>query len=171
MTVLRWSAAALCRVGAVQTRWFARLDRGFLFTMILAMGGFVLVSAAVSGYLSYRAGREVVYREIVDGLSNAGDIVEANPRELTRAELQQLHIYADSDAKRGQLRADLTHIDELDKVILQISVFDKHTTMLETSYETKEDDNTSLVAVATAPGGNDYVSDPHMSPVIKTSLN
>jgi len=160
--------------GALQARWFARMDRGFLFTMILAMGGFVLVSAVVSGFLSYRAGREVVYREIVDGLSNAGDIVEANLRELTRAELEQLHIYADSlaaemaDAKRGQLRADLTHIDELDKVILQISVFDKHTTMLATSYEVKEDDNTSLVAVATALGGNDYVSDPHMSPVIRT---
>lgn len=115
------------------------MDRGFLFIKILAMGGFVLVSAVVSGFLSYRAGREVVYREIVDGLSNAGDIVEANLQELTRAELQQLHICGDSlaaemsDAKRGQLRADLTHIDELDMVILQISVFDKHTTMLATS--------------------------------------
>src|SRR5580700_6799276 len=163
MTVLLFGGCVVV-VGAflwgLQARWFSRLDRGFLFTMILAMAGFVLVSAAVSGYLSYQAGRQVVYQEIVGGLTNAGDIVEANLHQLTLQELEQLHIYADSlageisAAKRAQLRADLKRIDGLDKVILQISVYDAHNEMLATSFDVNEADRTNLIAVATALEGS-----------------
>jgi class 3 adenylate cyclase len=164
---------------ALQSGWFSRIERGFLLTIVVAIAGFTVLSAAVSGLLAYTAGRDIVHQEIVAGLSNAGDIVEANIRDTIRYEVEQLHEYVDFLAadvavaeKQGraseQLTNTLRHMDALNKEILQISVFDTTTRMLATSYITSSADRTNLVAVATALEGNDYVSDAHISPVSKT---
>lgn len=159
--------------------WFSHIERGFLLTIVLAIAGFTVLAAAVTGALAYKAGSQMVHREIVAGLSNAGDIVEADLRATIGSEVEQLHQYADflkaplASAKRGtessgQLADTLRHMDELNKEILQISVFDTTTKLIATSHVTSGGDRTNLIAVATALEGNDYVSDAQISPVSKT---
>lgn len=157
---------------AVQAGWFSRMERGFLLTIVIAIAGFTVLSAAVLGALAYQSGKDVVHQEIVAGLSNAGDIVEANIRNTIRYEIEQLHEYADilapeANPHSGKLEGDLRHMDALNKEILQISVFGPDTKMLATSYVTSSADRTNLVAVATALEGDDYVSDAQISPISK----
>src|SRR5437588_541630 len=91
-------ACALLLAGffwALQAGWFSRMERGFLYAMVLAVAGFAVLSAMVSGILAYQAARQIVHEEIVAGLSNAGDIVEANIRDTITLAVEQLHQYAD----------------------------------------------------------------------------
>jgi len=156
---------------ALQSRWFSRIERGFLLTIILAIAGFATLTASVAGFLAYRAARDIVHSEIVAGLSNAGDIVEANLRETIRFEVEELREYAAQlspflpPAQRNQLPVELHQMDKLNPQILQISVFDTSTALLATSFVTSGNDKTNLIAVATALEGSDYVSDAQISPV------
>jgi class 3 adenylate cyclase len=154
----------------LQAGWFSRIERGFLLTIVLAIAGFTVISASVLGALAYQAGRDIVHQEIVAGLSNAGDIVEANIRDTIRYQIEQLHEYADLlapelAANHDKLENDLRHMDALNKEVLQISVFGPDTRMIATSYTTSKADRTNLIAVATALEGEDFVSDAHISPV------
>jgi len=149
-------------VWAMQTGWFSRMERGFLLTMILAIVCFTVSSALVTGFLAYEAAKKIVHQEILDDLSDAGDIVEANLKENIQHQKDQLHKYAqlaaaDLDpARRDQLRANLKHMDELNQEVRQISVFDTSNKMLATSVE--KADKPNLAAVGTALGDHDYVS-------------
>lgn len=160
-------------IWALQTRWFSRMDRGFLTAIIAAVTGFALIAAIVSALFSYRAGRQIVYDEIISGLANTGQIVQANLSELIQYEIGEMHLYTDSiateisTAKRDQLRDELKHIDELDKAVLQISAFNEEGRLLATSFTESEADKTSRVAVATALDGDEFISDAHLSPVLK----
>ena len=158
---------------ALQAGWFSRIERGFLLTIVLAIAGFTVLSASVLGALAYFAGRDILHQQIVAGLSNAGDIVEANIRDTIQYEIEQLHGYADllaPDVIRhsSNLENSLRHMDALNKEILQISVFGPDTRLIATSYTTSKADKTNLVAVATALEGDDFVSDAQISPVSST---
>ncbi len=149
-------------VWALQTGWFSRMERGFLLTMILAIASFTVSSALVTGFLAYEAAKKIVHQEVVDGLTQAGDIVEANLKEAIQHQADQLHEYAQlaageiAPARRDQLTTDLKRMDALNHEVREISVFDTSNKMLATSVE--KADKPNLVAVGTALDGHDYVS-------------
>jgi class 3 adenylate cyclase len=153
---------------------FSRMERGFLATMVLAIAGFAFLGSAVSGVISYLAGRQIVEREIVAGLGSAGDIAEAALRRTVQSEIEQLH----QDAKylagalaagdKARLTTAIASMDQLNNEILQISVFDSHTSLVASSFLTSHPERADLVAVANALEGREYVSDAYLSPVTGT---
>ncbi len=158
---------------ALRASWFSRLEGGFRIAVVLAVGGFALIGATLAGTLSYRAGRKIVMQEIVTGLSGTGDVIQANLRHMIDYEVEQLHEYADflmpdlAPERRAQLTAQLFGMDQLNKEILEISVYDLSQNRIATSHVQGESGRESRVAVATALDGNDYVSDAVLSPATK----
>jgi adenylate cyclase len=158
---------------ALRASWFSRLEGGFRIAVVLAVGGFALIGATLAGTLSYRAGRKIVMQEIVTGLAGTGDVIQANLRHMMDYEVAQLHEYASflapamGPGRKEQFSAELFHMDQLNKEILQISIYDMDQHILATSHVQGEAGQESRVAVATALDGNDYVSDARLSPATK----
>lgn len=158
---------------ALRAGWFARLDGGFRIAVVLAVAGFALIGATLAGTLSYRAGRKIVMQEILSGLSGTGDVIQATLGHMIDYEVEQLHEYADfvmpdlAPERRAQLSGQLVSMDQLNREILEISVYDMNQNRIATSHVQGESGRESRVAVATALDGNDYVSDAQLSPATK----
>src|SRR3977135_1117128 len=82
--------------GAVRARLFSRLENGFLLKMILAIAGLAVLSASALGIWGYEAGKEIVHQEVVGGLGNVGDLVEANLLQTIHIQAEQLSQFAHS---------------------------------------------------------------------------
>jgi class 3 adenylate cyclase len=158
---------------ALRAGWFARLEGGFRIAVVLAVGGFALIGATLAGTLTYRAGRKIVLQEILAGLNGTGDVIEANLQHMIGYEIEQLHEYADflvpdmAPDRKADLTAQLFHMDQLNKEILQISAYDMNQKLIATSQVEGENGRGNRVAVATALDGDDYVSDAQLSPATK----
>jgi class 3 adenylate cyclase len=158
---------------ALRSRWFSRLEGGFRIAMVLAVAGFALIGATLAGALSYRAGRKIVLQEILAGLNGTGDVIQANLRHMTDSEVGQLHEYAAflapalAPGRKEQFTAQLFHMDQLNKEILQISVYDMDQKLVAMSHVQGEEEKDSRVSVATALDGTDYISDAVLSPETK----
>ena len=154
----------------VRVRWFSRLENGFRLKMILAIAGLSALSASALAIWGYQAGKDIVYREIVDGLGNVGDVVEANIQQTINFEIEQLNQYAHevsdklSSEKQRQLKDELSYMDRLNSEILQIRAFDSQGVVLGSSNLTTKAEPVDRVAVAYALEGKSYVSDAYMSP-------
>ena len=155
---------------ALRTRWFSRLENGFLATIIFAIAGFAFLGALVSGVWQYQAGKDIIHREIVDALGTTGQIVQANLAEMIGIEIEQQARYSRylpdklSPAKHEALAADLRYMDELNDEILQIDVFDGHGMPLSSSNVTTAPEQVDHTAVGLALDGKRYVSDAYRSP-------
>lgn len=153
----------------LRARWFSRLERGFLVTIILAIAGFAFLGALVSGVWQYQAGRQIVHQEIVKGLGSAGEIVQANLAEMINIETEELSRYGGylpdklSSAKQKELAGDLRYMDELNQEILQIEAFDRHGMLLSSSNVTTAPEQVDHTAVGLALDGKRYVSDAYFS--------
>jgi adenylate cyclase len=158
---------------ALRSKWFSRLEGGLRIAVIAAVAGFALLGAVLAGTFSYRSGRRIVMQEILNGLSGTGDVIQANLRHMIDYEVEQLHEYADflmpdmAPNRSAQLAAQLLSMDQLNKEILEVSVYDMNQKRIATSHVQGENGRESRVAVATALDGEDYVSDAVLSPATK----
>jgi len=158
---------------ALRSRWFSRLEGGFRIAVIAAVTGFALLGAFLAGTLSYNSGRKIVMQEILNGLSGTGDVIQANLRHMTDYEVEQLHEYADflmpdmAGDRMSQLSAQILSMDQLNREILEVSVYDINQKRIATSHVQGENGKERRVAVATALDGEDYVSDAVLSPATK----
>jgi class 3 adenylate cyclase len=154
----------------LRSKWFSRLEGGFRIAVVVAVAGFALLGAVLAGAFSYRSGRKIVLQEIVSGLTGTGDVIQANLRQLMDEEVGQLHEYAAflaptlAPGRKEHFTTQLLHMDQLNKEILQISVYDLDQKLVANSHVSRDEEKDSRVSVATALDGNDYISDAVLSP-------
>lgn len=155
-------------VYAVRVRWFSRLKRGFLVTMILAIAGFAFLATIVSGLWQYQAGKAIIHRTIVDGLDEVGAIIAAHLTNMLTIEADELSTYTKYlpepvAANRERLTASLHFMDLLNEEILQINVFDRGGAEISSSNTKHAAEPVDHTAVAWALDGKRYISDAYWS--------
>jgi class 3 adenylate cyclase len=156
---------------AVRARWFARLSRGFFFTLLLAVGGAGVGTALVLGVWLYEAGRDIVFGSVVTGMRNLGDVLEGEIHEeiaQARAVLGRLGetvppalVHERPDEARAMIR----EVQHVDRRFLQLSVYDHQGTRLLQSSTRERQEPPNRIAIAHALEGRVFVSDPYVSPV------
>ena len=164
---------------ALQARWFCRLERGLLAAVVSAVAGLALLGAALTGILSYSAGKQIVLRQVGAGVKDAALIVQANIGQMIKHEVGHVHDYADivardytqdltdkpasarRPAQRTKVQRDLDHVVQLNPEILQINFYGSDRKQLATSTSATFDpknasDMADSGAMVSASRGSDY---------------
>jgi class 3 adenylate cyclase len=156
---------------AVHVRWFSRMERGFLFTMILAVAGSGILSALLLGTWAADIAREMLFSEIVNELHNVGEVTGANLHQAIKLASTELFEFTDevsgelSNKDHTRLDALLRQIERLNNRFVQISVFDAQGGLIDTASNQNKVEPVNRIGTAYAVSGKDFVSDPYVSPV------
>ena len=73
---LIWSAVAAAYVVILRKRVLARFERGFLYSLLIAMVGGALMASSIIGIWGYESAKLLLEEEIVEELADIGNIVD-----------------------------------------------------------------------------------------------
>jgi class 3 adenylate cyclase len=156
---------------AVRARWFARLYRGFFYTFLLAVVGAGVITAAILVVWFYDVGREIVFKSVVNGMRNMGDIIEGEVHEEVARGRTMLLRLADRITlemvreRPDEVRALLGEIQRVDPRFLQLNVFDQQGTSVLVSGTADQHEPPDRMGLSHALAGQPFVSHPYVSPV------
>ena len=85
---------------ALHIRWFSRMEKGFLLTMILAVGGSGILSAVLLGTWGAEIARQILFSEIVNELINVGEVTAANMQQAIKLASTELFEFTDEVSGR-----------------------------------------------------------------------
>jgi len=164
------AAGALALLGvALWRRWFASLAGGFATALTFALVGAGIVTALLLGTWSYHQARDAVFAAQLDGLENVGRIAEAELLNDVRLNTQKLSNIATERLLKGALerpelaREDLTDLQEYNRRLLQISVYDIEGRPALVSSATEAVEAPNRIGAAYALEGKPFISDPYFS--------
>jgi adenylate cyclase len=157
---------------AARFRWFSRMKKGFLVTLVVAIVGTGVFSTWLIGSWGYDSARTILQSETSKALANVGRIVESEIDGTINIAITQMsaatqilapeingHI---SDRAQEKIRQIL----ELNRRFLQMSLWDKNgNPALFLSLNKETEPVMSRIAAAFSLEGKTYVSDPYLSPV------
>ncbi len=115
---------------AMRRRWFSKFQNGFVITLMIALGGTGLATAAAVGLWGYEAAQRIVFQQLVDGMSNIGGVVESQLDRDIRNTAKRLDRLTAGDlahaaiANPGETRAELAELQQFNHRLLQIAVTD-----------------------------------------------
>jgi adenylate cyclase len=155
---------------AVNRRWFARLSRGFLVSLVVALAATGLAIVAVLGVWAYVEGRETLRRQIVRELTHVAEIQQHEIREdldAARRQVQALAARLGDEAGRhpAAVRERLRELQAFDARFLQVNLMDADGRVLVSSSLAPDPEPPNRVGVAHTLEGQAFVSDVYRSPV------
>jgi class 3 adenylate cyclase len=156
---------------AIRTRWFSRLDRGFFYTFLLAVGGAGIGTALVLGIWFYDVGRHTVFESVATGMRNMGDVVQGEiQEEIERGRVTLLRIAEtvsiDMARRRpAEARVLLREVQQIDPRFLQLTVHDEGGALVLVSSTGERHEPPDRIAISHALEGRPFVSEAYVSPV------
>jgi serine phosphatase RsbU (regulator of sigma subunit) len=167
----------------VYTRKFASMRRGFYISLILAVAGGAFISAGLFGVWAYMTSEQMLFQQVVSGLTNVGDIMEANLNGVMSSALDELNDVARqlpahlSEGTQEQLGQRLEIIARNNKRFNALEAIDLHRNIFVSEASAEPTPDIFVSAGATKPadsieftyalGGKDFISDAYFSPVLK----
>ncbi len=158
-------------VAAVHLRWFSRLRRGFLVTLMIAMVGTGLASSLLVGAWGYKSAKQIMAEETIKDMGWFGRLVEEELNgviEKSLAQMSELSKILLPAIERGgleEVQEDTFDFLRLNRRFIQINVYDKSGRLLTAASLENATESVNRVAVAFALEGRNFTSDPYLSTV------
>src|SRR5271157_6204834 len=135
MVVIAFAALiALASLGAllcaVHFGWLARMKRGFLITLVLAVAGSALASAVLVGVWAHVTSKRILFQQTVSSLTSVGDVAEANLTGLVAYAFDDLNQVARQLDKQEQLTHQLDIMTGINREFLEMEAIDVHGKLL-----------------------------------------
>ncbi len=165
------TAAALFAVFLylVQSGWFARMKRGFLVSLVLAVAGTAFISASLLGVWAWMNAREILFQQVIADLHQVGDVAHSNLTDAMRLALGELGADAREVAKRLSAKHPDEAADELEVIVdsnqrlLQADLLDSAGRVIAERSSMGAKEPIRPEAVAYALRGQEFVSDVYFS--------
>jgi sigma-B regulation protein RsbU (phosphoserine phosphatase) len=153
----------------VQSGWFARMKRGFLISLILAVAGTAFISASLLGVWAWMTARDILFQQVIGDLRQVGDAAHSNLTDAMNLVFGELSGDAREIAKRLSARHPDEVADELEIIVesndrlLQADVLDLQGQLLaeRSSFAAKEPIRQEAVDYALR--GQQFISDVYFS--------
>ncbi len=159
---------------AVHFRWFSRMRKGYLATLIVAIVGTGVFSSWIIASWGYDSAQKALEVETSKALTNVGRIVESEIAGTISIALTQMTAATQIVAPEinghisDQARDKVRQILELNPRFLQMSLWDSHgNDALFLSLHKATEPPMSRVATAFSLEGKTFASDPYLSAVYK----
>jgi adenylate cyclase len=158
-------------VAAVHLRWFSRLRRGFLVTLIIAMVGTGLASSLLVGIWGFKSAKQIISEETLRDLEWVGRLVERELNggiEKSLAQMSELSKILVPEIERGALadvHDDTEDFIKVNRRFVQVNVYDKSGRLLTAASLENGIEPVDRVAVAFALDGRNFTTDPYLSTV------
>jgi sigma-B regulation protein RsbU (phosphoserine phosphatase) len=167
------SIAAVVMLGVflylVQSGWFARMKRGFLTSLILAVAGIAFISASLLGVWAWITARDILFQQVIRELHQVGDAAHSSLTDAMSLVFGELTGDAREIAERLSEKHPDDVADELEIIVesnnrlLQADVFDPQGQLLAERSSTAAKEPIRREAVAYAVRGQQFISDVYFS--------
>jgi class 3 adenylate cyclase len=158
---------------AMHARWFARMEKGFLLAIILAVAGAGVLSMLLLGAWGFGSGKQLLFEQVLADLSNVGEIAEANLQssvKLTRADLAGVAhdvptlLVPDKKEELGRLLRIVVYYN---RGFLQLDAFSSRGDLMGTGSMLPSSEGMKLSVVHRALEGEEVTSEAYISPLFK----
>lgn len=157
-------------VAAARRRWFSRMRRGFLLSVIFGLGVAGVGSTLLVGVWGHSGARELLRRQIVTQLQSVGGIVEQQVDRETRQALDEMNLLSrslgpDFDKSPALLTARLRQAQQINPRLLQLRLTDPRAVIkAELSVTGVVDPMNRVAAAYSLDEGKTFASDPFLAP-------
>src|SRR4051794_24019085 len=140
-----WASGAAAAVAlgvlavALWRRWFDGLRNGLAVALMLSLVGAGVLTALVLGTWAYHEARAAVFDQLREGLDNVGRVAEAELLSDVQQNVEKLANIADDRLMKNVLekpdaaREDLSELEQYNRRLLQINVYDPEGKLLLTT--------------------------------------
>jgi hypothetical protein len=167
---LIWSAAAGVYVVILRKRLMARFERGFLYSLLVAMVGGALMSSSIVGIWGYQSAKLLLEEEVVEELADIGLIVETeltNELENVSRQLKgfgtSLLPLVDGKGAAVELTDRLQMALSVNERFLELHLFDGDGRIIASSSRIENAEPISKQAIGANLDGKPFVSDAEKS--------
>lgn len=167
---LVWVVLFIGYVVLLRKRALARFERGFLYSVLIAMVGVALMASTVIGMWGYKAAGQLLEEEVVKELADIGRIVETELEEEMKAVGRQLDGFGaslvplvEAGAPAAQLTERLQTVMTVNERFLEIRLFDADGRLLAGNSRIENADPISKQAIGANLDGNPFISDAERS--------
>lgn len=153
----------------VRRRWFARFEKGYFITLVLAIAGPAIGSTILLGLWGYEVSEQLFVARVESELADMAAIVERQIREDLQeafAEMERRGAIVDRELLRTvpAFRERLERITMTEPRFLQMDVFDSNGNRITGSRQVGAEPS-ARVDIAYALDGTRYASEPYFSEV------
>ncbi|NIM48455.1 MAG: HAMP domain-containing protein [Gemmatimonadales bacterium] len=169
LTALAATALLALFLFALERRWLAGYRRGFLITLMLALGGIGVTSSILLGAWGFNSAERLLSAQAVQHLGNIEGIIESEVSGSLDQAMTSLDAIADA-SKRGLssgdaslIRQSLRDLQHANPSFLQFNLIDRHGNSVLTVDPSAKSEAIGRVAIAYGLEGVRFASDPHYS--------
>jgi class 3 adenylate cyclase len=156
---------------AVRYRWFSRMRRGFLATLVAAIVGTGVFTTWLIGSWGYESAAKVLAAEMSRALDNVGQVVESSIKAAIGTGFSQMEAAAVVMAPEingkvsDQARQKLQQIMDLNRRFMQMSLWDNKGDLVFMLNKYSKSEPPNRIMTAFCLEGKDFASDPYLSSV------